>query len=80
MLCVLDPTSPTMFKELTTTHTNVEYQQMYGAKIVFVFFKTDSSVSNTAGSNFTCGAGIALSALAAAICMTATKMKKEQAA
>ncbi len=29
---VYDPTSPTMFKELTTTHTNVEYQQMYGAK------------------------------------------------
>lgn len=29
---VYDPSSPTLFSELRTTHTNVEYQQMYGAK------------------------------------------------
>ena len=47
---------------------------------VFVYFKTDDSAANTAGSTFTGGAGIALGALATAIGMTATKKKKEQAA
>lgn len=62
------------------------YDWNNSAKSVFVFFKTDSSVSNTAGSNFTGGtlaltggAGIALGALATAICMTATKKKKQAA-
>ena len=63
------------------------YDWNNSAKSVFVFFKTDSSVSNTAGSNFsggtlalTGGAGLAVGALATAIGMTATKKKKEQAA
>jgi hypothetical protein len=62
------------------------YDWNNSAKSVFVFFKTDSSVSNTAGSNFTGGtlaltggAGIALGALATAICVTATKKKKQAA-
>ena len=62
------------------------YDWNNSATSVFVYFKTDDSVSNTAGSNFTGGtvaltggAGLALGALATAIGMTATKKKKENA-
>ena len=59
-----------------------------GDKAVYLGYKTttDSSVSNTAGSTFTGGtltltggAGLAVGALATAICMTATKKEKQAA-
>jgi len=53
------------------------YDWNNSAKSVFVFFKTDSSVSNTSGSTFTGGAGLAVGALATAICTTATKKNRQ---
>lgn len=63
------------------------YDWNNNAKSVFVYYKTDGNAINTAGTNFTGGtlaltggAGLAVGALATAICMTATKKKKEQTA